>query len=78
MRKKKTDNTCAAKLSIKSDLVVKAIDHQGCLFHAIQGECKPSKPWLNAKLIKLKAAGLIRQEGGRYLRLGWHKSSFLA
>ena len=70
-----SEDTCARKLGSKSDLVskfvsLKAIDHQGCLFQAIQGECGLSIPELNTELIKLEAAGLIRQEGGRYFRLG--------
>jgi len=70
-----SEDTCAGKLGIKSGPVskfvaLKAIDHQGCLFQAIQGECELSIPQLNAQLIQLEAAGLIRQEGGRYFRLG--------
>ncbi len=62
-------------LGIKSDpaskfIALKAIDHQGCLFQAIQGEFELSIPELNAELIQLEATGLIRQEGGRYFRLG--------
>ena len=70
-----SDEICAGKPSIKSNAVsefvaLKAIDHQGCLFQAIQGECELSTPALNAELIQLEAARLIRQEGGRYFRLG--------
>jgi DNA processing protein len=69
-----SEDTRAAKLGAKSDPVsksvaLKAVDHQGCLFQAIQGECELSIAELNAELIKLEAAGLIRQEGGRYFRL---------
>ena len=69
-----SEDTCAGAPGTKSDMVsrfvsLKAIDHQGCLFQAIQGECELSIPELNAELIKLEAAGLIRQEGGRYFRL---------
>jgi len=69
-----SEDTRARKLAAKSESVskfaaLKAIDHQGCLFQAIQGECELSVPELNAELIKLEAAGLIRQEGGRYFRL---------
>jgi predicted Rossmann fold nucleotide-binding protein DprA/Smf involved in DNA uptake len=74
----KSENTCAGKLGIKSVSVVKAIGHQKCLFQAIKVECKLSTPQLNAELIQLEAAGLIRQEGGRNFGLGWHQSSFLA
>ena len=76
--KTKSEDTCAGKLGIKSVSVVKAIGHQRCLFQAIKVECKLSTPPLNAELIQLEAAGLIRQEGGRYFGLGWHGSSFLA
>jgi len=71
----KSEDTYAAILGIKSDstskfIALKAIDHQGCLFQAIQGECDLSMPELNAKLIQLEAADLIRQECGRYFGLG--------
>lgn len=46
-----------------------AIDHQGCLFQAIQDESQLNIQELNMQLVKLEAAGLIRQEGGRYYRL---------
>ena len=70
-----SEDTYAGKLDIKSSpaskfVALKAIDHQGCLFQAIQGECELSIPQLNAELIQLEAAGLIRQEGGRYFRVG--------
>lgn len=47
----------------------KVIDHQGCLFQSIQAECDLDIQQLNGQLIELEAAGLIRQEGGRYFRL---------
>lgn len=60
--------------SSKSDIeigspVLQTIGHQGCLFQAIQDECKLSFQELNGQLIQLEAAGLIRQVGGRYFRL---------
>jgi DNA processing protein len=69
------EDPCAGKREAKSEpeskfIALKAIDHQGCLFQAIQSECELSIPELNTELIKLEAAGLIRQEGGRYFRLG--------
>lgn len=58
------------KGSAVSKLVaLKAIDHQGCLFQAIQEECELSIQELHAQLIQLEAAGLVRQQGGRYFRL---------
>lgn len=62
------------KLRVKTEgtietAALKAIDHQGCLFQAIVEGCGLSIQELNAQLIKLEAAGLIRQEGGRYFRL---------
>lgn len=72
----KSEDTYAAMLGIKRDpasefIALKAIDHKGCLFQAIQGEFELSIPELNAELIQLEATGLIRQEGGRYFRLGY-------
>ena len=69
----KSEESCTGTLGIKSDaaskfIALKAIDHQGCLFQAIQGECGLSITQLNAELIQLEAAGLIRQEGGRYFK----------
>ena len=69
------DKTRARMLEPKSNLESKyvslrAIDYHGCLFQAIQSECGLRIPELNTELIKLEAAGLIRQEGGRYFRLG--------
>jgi DNA processing protein len=71
----KSEDTSGTKLGIESDpaskfIALNAIDHQGCLFQAIQGECELSAPQLNTELVQLEAAGLIRQEGGRYFRLG--------
>ena len=71
----KSEDTYAAMLGIKSDpaskfIAFKASDHQGCLFQALQGEFEFSIPELNGELIQLEATGLIRQEGGRYFRLG--------
>ena len=69
----RNDDYRAAKLEIKSNPLhnlraLKAIDHQGCVFQAIQSECELSIQDLNAELIQLEAAGLIRQQGGRYFR----------
>lgn len=69
-----SEKTCAATLGANSEVVskfvaLKAIDHQGCLFQAIQDECGLRIQELNAQLIKLEAAGLVRQQGGRYFRL---------
>lgn len=66
--------TCVRKVAPKSGaaskfVALKAIDYQGCLFQAIKGESGLSIAELNSELIKLEAAGLIRQEGGRYFRL---------
>lgn len=46
-----------------------AIDHQGCLFQSILDESGLSIQELNAQLITLEAAGLIRHEGGRYFKI---------
>lgn len=69
----RNDDNRVAKLEIKSNPLrnlraLKAVDHQGCLFQAIQSECELSLQDLNAELIQLEAAGLIRQQGGRYFR----------
>lgn len=48
--------------------VMKAIGRQGSLFEAIQNECKLEMQELNTELIRLEAAGLIQQQGGRYFR----------
>jgi len=46
-----------------------AIDHQGCLFQSILDESGLSIQELNAQIITLEAAGLIRHEGGRYFKI---------
>lgn len=62
--------TTEAKGDAVSKLIaLKAIDHQGCLFQAIQDECELGIQELNSQLIKLEAAGLVRHQGGRYFRL---------
>lgn len=65
---------CAGQQGSNSDTAselpaLQAIDYQGCLFQAIQAECKLTIQELNSQLIQLEAAGLIRQTGGRYFRL---------
>lgn len=69
-----SEKTGAIKLVGKGNgfsklVALKAIDHQGCLFQAIQDECELSIQELHAQLIQLEAAGLVRQQGGRYYRL---------
>ena len=49
--------------------VLKAIDYQGCLFQAIIEQCELGIQELNARLIELEVAGLVRQQGGRYFRV---------
>lgn len=47
-----------------------AIDHQGSLFQTILDAGGFTVQELNAQLIHLEAAGIIRQEGGRYFKIG--------
>lgn len=69
-----SEKTSGVKVDEKGDAVfklvaLKAIDHQGCLFQAIQDDCALSIQELHVQLIQLEAAGLVRQQGGRYFRL---------
>jgi len=66
--------TCIEKPEVQSNaasrlVALEAIDHEGCVFEAIHDECGLSIQELTSQLIQLEAAGLVRQQGGRYFRL---------
>lgn len=64
-----TERRLAKPIKPVDTLTLDAIDHQGCLFQSILDECGLGIQELNAQLIYLEAAGLIRHEGGRYFKV---------